>query len=98
MVGVKGKGLSDTPIHLSHLAFGSLLSLPKLALELPVLPAASGDSAVQFRALVPAICQARHAGSGIFVLCLSCRGKGYYIHSCNCLKARERRAEPPSPV
>lgn len=90
VAGVKGKGLSDSPIHLSHVAFAFFLSLPRPPPELPVLPAASGDSIVQFRALFPAIWQVRHTGSGFFILCLSYRGKGYYIHSCNCLRGSRK--------
>lgn len=45
--GVKGKGLSDSSILLSHVAFAALSSPPWPAPGLPVLPAASGDAAVQ---------------------------------------------------
>lgn len=75
MVGVEGKGLSDSPIHLSHVAFFFPVVPTQPPQELLGLPAASGDSEVQRRALFPAIRQARHAGSGIFSLCLSCSGK-----------------------
>lgn len=61
MFGVKGTGLSDSAIHLSYVAFSSLLSPPWPPLVLPVLPAASRDSVVQCRALFPAIGQARQA-------------------------------------
>lgn len=47
-IGVKGKGLSDSSIHLSDMAFASLLSPSQPPPKLPVPPAALSGVAQGF--------------------------------------------------